>query len=635
MRRGVLFISALAIKYYRPIIFLAIFGIFLALGVIYKSRAAPGIEPASQAHNPPQILMVYVSNPYISVAVSSSMNNVEGQGEEGLLSNIVDQVAITIKSVRSFPGASVLLISNKPPLYYNYTKISAFGLPVSPVYAVKFSLAQPGAAPLLETVTKGSVTTYYVGDFSLGNILVEHNGSIFARLPSLNEKEVSQSEGGPPLLVEESRRSMQLKDVRLNPGPAEEGPMQELPSGYEPPGVLGELFWTPIVLDSTEVLQGAASLLSNMQQNYMTPSVDMRGTDYIWNSTGGVQARFKYTKFDAADSQTSSAFISGIAFGVAFTAAIALVQELPKDVSIPTRWTQQPGRSQMQRRRKGTTPRRTSEDKHVEPLPGKGDAQTSHSRQRKGGLLLPTDAPSPAPLNWLERTCCIIVGVIASGAGGYVAFERSNQLSSAVLLVIGAVFLIVGIQGTRLMRFTSGSNIVELEQKKRIIADAIEKAQDEGNIEKASGIVEGAAIAAPALGLAKNVGLQYEFQVAKAIVDIGYLVTPSSLDKGFDLIVRDGSARIIYAELKRLSKPVPRQLVEALIYRTSTRVVPVVLITYTELSRAAQEAVSTSGNLEVVQWRDENDDDRLAETLRRMFASISSSHRITIDDQLQ
>jgi hypothetical protein len=55
------------------------------------------------------------------------------------------------------------------------------------------------------------------------------------------------------------------------------------------------------------------------------------------------------------------------------------------------------------------------------------------------------------------------------------------------------------------------------------------------------------------------------------------------------------------------------------------------LITYTQLSRVAQEAVSTAGKLEVVQWRDENDNDRLAETLRRMFASIP---RIATDDQM-
>ena len=82
---------------------------------------------------------------------------------------------------------------------------------------------------------------------------------------------------------------------------------------------------------------------------------------------------------------------------------------------------------------------------------------------------LPTENPSSSPPNWLERACCIIVGTVAGGAGGYVAFERSNQLGSAALLIIGAVFLVIGIQGTRLMRFTSGSNIVELEQRNGIL----------------------------------------------------------------------------------------------------------------------------------------------------------------------
>jgi len=243
------------------------------------------------------------------------------------------------------------------------------------------------------------------------------------------------------------------------------------------------------------------------------------------------------------------------------------------------------------------------------------------------------DSSTAPPPNWLERACFIIVGVIAGGAGGYAAFERSNQLAAAVLLVIAAVFLVIGIQGTRLMRFTGGSNIVELEQKKRIIADAIEKAQDEGNIEKASGIAEGAAIAVPALGLAKNLGLQYELKVTSVIASMRYLVTPTSRDIGFDLIIGDGSDRVIYAELKRYSRPVPRQPVDSITLRASAVPVPVLLITYTELSSAAREAVSASRNLEVVQWSDENDNDRLAETLRHMFASIPSSPRIATDDQ--
>jgi hypothetical protein len=234
-------------------------------------------------------------------------------------------------------------------------------------------------------------------------------------------------------------------------------------------------------------------------------------------------------------------------------------------------------------------------------------------------MLLSTDDSSPRPPGWLERAGCVIVGVIAGGAGGYVAFERSNQLGSAVLLVIGAVFLVIGIQGTRLMRFTSGSNIVELEQKKRTIVDAIEKAQDEGNVEKASGIAEGAAIAAPSLAIG-TLGLQYELQVSAAIVGMGYLVARLMMDVGFDLDIMDTDGGMVHAELKRNYRPVPRSPVEGLVRKASISRIPAVLITYTELSRSAQEAVRDPGNFEVVQWRGEDDNAVLAETLRRLFA---------------
>lgn len=247
-----------------------------------------------------------------------------------------------------------------------------------------------------------------------------------------------------------------------------------------------------------------------------------------------------------------------------------------------------------------------------------------------------TDDPIPMlPPNWLERACFIIVGVIAGGAGGYATLERSNQLGAAVLLVIGAVFLVIGIQGTRLMRFTSGSNSVELEKKSRSLVRAVEKAQAEGNIEKASGIVEGAAIASPALGLSRDLGLQYELQVSGAIVGMGYLVKPFVLDSGYDLIISDESSGMIHAVLKRYSGLVSRRSVETLILRAVISPVPVVLITYSGLSISAQEAVISRGNLEVVQWRDENDNDLLADVLRRMFASIRRGSQTSADDQSQ
>jgi hypothetical protein len=240
------------------------------------------------------------------------------------------------------------------------------------------------------------------------------------------------------------------------------------------------------------------------------------------------------------------------------------------------------------------------------------------------------------PPGRLERACCIIVGVIAGGAGGYVAFERSNQLGSAVLLVIGAVFLIIGIQGTRLMRFASGSSIVELEQKKRNVVEAFEKAQDEGKLEKASGIIEGADIASPALGLSRDLGVQYELQVSGALVSMGYLVQHHfpQQDYGSDLTILNGSGGVINAVLQRHSVPLSLHSVQPTILRATISVVPVILITYSELTMSAQELVIARGGLEVVQWRDENDNDRLADTLRRMFASLPSGPRIPADDQL-
>ena len=247
-----------------------------------------------------------------------------------------------------------------------------------------------------------------------------------------------------------------------------------------------------------------------------------------------------------------------------------------------------------------------------------------------------TDNPAPVlSPNWLERACFIIAGIVAGGAGGYSTLERSNQLGAAVLLAIGAVFLVIGIQGTRLMRFTSGSNRVELEKKSRIIVRAVEKARAEGNIEKASGIVEGAAIASPALGISRNLELQYELQVSGAIVGMGYLVKPVVLDSGYDLIISDESSGVIYAALKRYSGLVSRRSVETLMLRAIISPVPAVLITYSDLSISAQEIVISRGNLEVVQWRDENDNDRLADVLRHIFASIRRGSQTSADDQSQ
>jgi hypothetical protein len=84
------------------------------------------------------------------------------------------------------------------------------------------------------------------------------------------------------------------------------------------------------------------------------------------------------------------------------------------------------------------------------------------------------------------------LGFIAGGAGGYAVYERSNQAGSVMLLVVAAVFLLIGIQGTPLIKFGSNSGSLELERRRRRkIEKSIEQANEESSAEKIEGIVEG------------------------------------------------------------------------------------------------------------------------------------------------
>jgi putative peptidoglycan lipid II flippase len=51
-----------------------------------------------------------------------------------------------------------------------------------------------------------------------------------------------------------------------------------------------------------------------------------------------------------------------------------------------------------------------------------------------------------------ERQIAVSVGVIAGGTGGYAVFASSNQAGTVVLLLISLIFLLVGVEGTPLLR---------------------------------------------------------------------------------------------------------------------------------------------------------------------------------------
>src|SRR5580698_6721018 len=104
------------------------------------------------------------------------------------------------------------------------------------------------------------------------------------------------------------------------------------------------------------------------------------------------------------------------------------------------------------------------------------------------------------PLVTWERICALAIGVACGGAGGYAVFEKSNQAGTTMLLILAAIFLLIGVQGTPLIKFGSNSGSVELERRRRRkIEEAIEQANEENNKQKAEGIVEAVKLVAPDL----------------------------------------------------------------------------------------------------------------------------------------
>ncbi len=230
------------------------------------------------------------------------------------------------------------------------------------------------------------------------------------------------------------------------------------------------------------------------------------------------------------------------------------------------------------------------------------------------------------PLRMWERLVALGVGITSGGAGGYAVFATSNQAGTAVLLALAAVFCLVGIQGTPLIRFASGSNSIELDRRRRSIDQAIEEAKAEENLDKAAGIVQGAVIAEPNLPRPAYYDyVVYEQELRTAIAKIGYSLTDVSRvsDGGFDFVVQDQGSRTIYIETKYYRKPLGMNVVDGIVGKASRTGVPVLLVASSPLTVAAQRIVEESRAIDFIMWRDSRDNDELKAKMREMYARIA------------
>lgn len=119
----------------------------------------------------------------------------------------------------------------------------------------------------------------------------------------------------------------------------------------------------------------------------------------------------------------------------------------------------------------------------------------------------------------------------------------------------------------------------------------------------------------------------YEHRVMAAITELGYHIigNANSPDMGFDLLIGDRKdRRVVYAELKYYSHPIPRQIIHQIIGMASGSRVPVVLISNVALSKSAQDALEQSQeDLRAITWEDDADTPQLGAALKEIFLNLA------------
>jgi hypothetical protein len=305
---------ARSFKLVRLIVIVVILLVAAGLGFYFKSQANSGREPSSFGNQPPQYINVFETNSKVPVAVTvmleqgTYLSPIKLQSEG--YTDFTEVVNVTASPARSVSPGIIMVTSSIAPQLDPGRKLTPVENRLGAErFVVQVPLSQDPSGTWSGVVNFGSIP-----------MIFENNGSTFGHLPSVGAYEYPEG-GVPSLFAEYEGTTGQLRKV-IN-GPVDPDSHVTISGDH------GELFYGPDSISYTETLHNIAPVLASQQIVYTTPAVDISGNyDYVWHSGAGLEPVFKETNPDAVDSQTQAAFYSGIAFGVAGAALIALIQEI-------------------------------------------------------------------------------------------------------------------------------------------------------------------------------------------------------------------------------------------------------------------------------------------------------------------
>jgi hypothetical protein len=225
-----------------------------------------------------------------------------------------------------------------------------------------------------------------------------------------------------------------------------------------------------------------------------------------------------------------------------------------------------------------------------------------------------------------ERWVAIVLGVILAGLGVWAVFKSSNQAGSAVLLLMGAAFLLIGVQGTPLIKIGGSTANLELERRRRRFEKAIEQAKSETNPDVAQGMIEATTILEPQLASSPRAqaslqGSLYYDRVEGALKGIFEGVEREPMRGQFDFAVTTPMGQTAIVIKYRRVGPFRANDVADLVRRHKGQASKLVIVTNAPLSEEVR-SINSAGTydemtVEVVTWNDAGDDNLLHRAVLR------------------
>jgi hypothetical protein len=367
-------IAGTLLKGWRALAFLLIALIALHYAFHYNDLSDPGSESKQLANHSPLEISFLVSNPKTSIDVKvtaappAPMVNLDPSvpSPDPRVPGSAD-VSITVYPPPNVRNITFLMLANtsRPDLMdgERFNRLESLpttwgdSAPTNGSFIMADSIKVRSSKPeKLEVL------------FDTTNDLEQTNAYLYGHLPAIGATDQSLDQSlnqngslgstwpAPAVLAETYKNApYRIRDMSFHPGNPDMS-VDLNPNAYSTPyGGPAELFWTPAKLSITETQSGLASAVENQQVTHITPGGQPNGPDYTWQGSGYLEPTFQTTDSDALKSESDSAFRSGILFGVVGAAAIAFVQEIPKEIpkdvreilkkfSLPEWWLRRKGK---------------------------------------------------------------------------------------------------------------------------------------------------------------------------------------------------------------------------------------------------------------------------------------------------